>query len=767
MSAGEKRVKLYERLPEIYRIRDAEQDPPGQLQSYLGIAEEALGAVHESIESLYDDLFIETCDPWVIPYIADLLGTSHLKGDPWAIRADVADTIALRRRKGTLGGLEKLTFDLTQWHTHCVELRENLAWNQHINHLRPDDSGRGWQSGIGSAPARGGMAMIRAGARLDRLNTPYDSFARMPDLKPPAGDVPRYNLPNLAVYLWRLKDYRIVASRPVPLDPEKIRALKGNAAEVVCFDVHPLGYPVRLFNAHGTEAEDDMLFLAGIDKMPGPILFSQLDIPDPVGGDGGCVSIGTYDPGKPPEEIKPTDAGLQLYMPGGFFGSGWKIRGADLSDLTRGLTPRLQGREIAVDPTIGRIAFGADQEDREQLEKELIVTYTYGAVGPVGAHPVSRLSGGEDPAPAQDLKAELQRAQADRSASTLDIMIDDNSVHDLDIDAIVLDRPLVIRAASEKRPIVRLSHPLQFLAEDQRRKDIFVRLEGLHITRGDGFCAAPVAAPPSAAGETVPGAGSTRARKAKAADVSPVPEPALIEQANLRKLEISGCTLDPGCYEKKDGLIAYTGRMRPSMCLTGPDTLEYAPAIEIVQSITGPLLIDHGYRLSLKDSIVDAGCGVRDAADSGSLAISGAAEGPENAWGPVTDVDGVTVFGRTLVEQISGLGGIWVHALQAFNNQKGCVRFSYFPDEDNELPQNYQCARGPGVRLKFTSERFGDPAYGQLSRLADFRIRERGPDDDAMGAFGFLYEAHKWRNLQIRFREFMPAGTRLLIIPYT
>ena len=34
--------------------------------------------------------FIETCAPWVVPYIADLVGTSHLKGDPRTLRADTA-----------------------------------------------------------------------------------------------------------------------------------------------------------------------------------------------------------------------------------------------------------------------------------------------------------------------------------------------------------------------------------------------------------------------------------------------------------------------------------------------------------------------------------------------------------------------------------------------------------------------------------------------------------------------------------------------------
>ena len=62
---------------------------------------------------------------------------------------------------------------------------------------------------------------------------------------------------------------------------------------------------------------------------------------------------------------------------------------------------------------------------------------------------------------------------------------------------------------------------------------------------------------------------------------------------------------------------------------------------------------------------------------------------------------------------------------------------------------------------------FRHPAYGQLARTSDYRILEKGPDEDAMGAFGFIKEAHKWRNICIRFREFMPVGVRALLIPVT
>ncbi len=137
--------------------------------------------------------------------------------------------------------------------------------------------------------------------------------------------------------------------------------------------------------------------------------------------------------------------------------------------------------------------------------------------------------------------------------------------------------------------------------------------------------------------------------------------------------------------------------------------------------------------------------------------------------GPATRVSGVTILGRMRVESLEGAGGIWVHALEVLDTQRGCIKFSYFSGEAaDRLPQNHGCVKGTAARLRFRSEAFGEPGVRHSWRAAtDERIREQGPHDDQMGAFGFLLEAHKWRNLQIRFREFMPVGIRPLLIAVT
>jgi len=74
---------------------------------------------------------------------------------------------------------------------------------------------------------------------------------------------------------------------------------------------------------------------------------------------------------------------------------------------------------------------------------------------------------------------------------------------------------------------------------------------------------------------------------------------------------------------------------------------------------------------------------------------------------------------------------------------------------------------GTEAVLAFTDERFGMPGYAQLRRRSDVRILEQGPGRDMMGAFGYLRNTHKWKNISIRFREFMPVGVRPVPIPVT
>mgnify|MGYP006186738157 FL=1 len=144
-----------------------------------------------------------------------------------------------------------------------------------------------------------------------------------------------------------------------------------------------------------------------------------------------------------------------------------------------------------------------------------------------------------------------------------------------------------------------------------------------------------------------------------------------------------------------------------------------------------------------------------------------AATDPETAWGAPLAFDGLTCFGAVRVAAVGGLGGLFTRRFEVLDNQHGCIKWSAFAGDGDRLPPNHFCVHAPDARLVFTSERFNDPGYAQLARTADRRIRTLGPDDDEMGAFGFQLEAHKWINLQVRLREFMPVGVRPLVLPIT
>lgn len=443
--ATEPRVPLYDRIPEIHRIEDAKQAPAEPLRALLALVEETFGAVHENIESLYHDLFIETCDDWAIPYIADLLGTSHLKGDPVTLRRDVAGTIGWRRRKGTLGAIESITEALTGWGVHAAELFNDLAWAQDLDHQRPDAGGLapyGLATVDRHTVVRGGTAVIRDPSTLALLGTPFDPFARMPDFRIPRdGDV-RPNLQNLAIFLWRLAPYRVGPSRPVHRGTGQTGLAAPSAARVVRLDLHPLGEPVALFNLGALEAGEAPLG-AGPDLKPGPIHPARLDSMRPplhrgatapsapgvgdlwldtahdtwhqfdgsawialeelvveelAGGASGrpelYVAVAAYHPAAgQPQRV--SELALELHLPEAPFSpfdpTAWRIRGADLMAWEQGLRQPLDEREIAIDPRLGRIAIGVRTADEARaVRDDLRAVFTYGAVGPVGAHPVDR-----------------------------------------------------------------------------------------------------------------------------------------------------------------------------------------------------------------------------------------------------------------------------------------------------------------------------------------------------------------------------------------
>ena len=779
------RLPLFQRLPEIYQIRDSEQRPPGQLEAFVGLVDRVQTALHDDIAALYLDFFIETCNPWVIPYIADLVGTSHLAGDPHDLRADVARTVRNRRRKGTLRAIESVVSSLSGWAVHAIEMRERLLWAQHLNHQRPDAGGvppLSRVTGIAAA-ARGGSVTLRDPALLSLLGGPFEPFAHSVDLKPPQADA--YNLSDLAIFLWRLKSYRVPVSQPCFRAIGTIPPNPGFAYFAVRFDLHPVGDPMVLFNSHPFNPDADPPLLTSGDAVPGPIPAARLVQDSPAGRPDSYVRVTTYDEAtgpKRPEAPDYDDPGLVLHLPKAFAGVRWRFRGANLCAWEAGLRPPLRLHEIAIDPSRGRLLFGlggtAPAVEAEPLRDYLRVSASYGFVGPTGAHPVGRpalplaLKRGADPALAASpwesepptviqvdfhadpfaLRKALDNLPSLRAPMIIEIV--DSMTHDLDLAAVVgigneggkqvllLPKSVWIRAVGGERPVIRMKQPLAFAplnvsmsdADQETMSVLAVRLEGLYVTRDAGFPA----------------------------------DGALIERAALNQLHITGCTLDPGGFVTLKGPRAplwSAMRLTDDFGFTDPAVFTQTPDVRIERSIVGALGIGTSYTLTLSGSIVDAGTGVGET--PGAFALCAPTATPAAGWGPELIVDGMTCFGRMRVTRATGAGGIWTGRLEVHDNQAGCIRFSCFSGDRDRIPPNHGCVFATSAPLRFTSEAFGSAGYAQLTTCTDLHIREQGPADDEMGAFGYLLSSHKWKNVGIRLREYTPIGVRPVLLPVT
>src|SRR5712691_11561149 len=120
-------AKLWQLVPAVYRSLDSEPTTPGPLRELVNRIGGQAAVLRRSIDRLWEDQSIESCDDWIIPYIGDLLATRLVAClDARAQRIDVAKTIYYRRRKGTLGLLEELATDIALHDARVVELFRRL-----------------------------------------------------------------------------------------------------------------------------------------------------------------------------------------------------------------------------------------------------------------------------------------------------------------------------------------------------------------------------------------------------------------------------------------------------------------------------------------------------------------------------------------------------------------------------------------------------------------------------------------------------------------
>ncbi|MDQ6744413.1 MAG: hypothetical protein M3Z27_00090 [Actinomycetota bacterium] len=365
--------RLFELLPAVYRDQDA--DNGDVLRALLGIVTEQVDVVERDIAQLYDDLFIETSREWVIPYVGDLVANDLLY-DPSRIddsatasavlpdlsdltgpslrphiavrtRADVANTIYYRRRKGTLPMLEELARDVTGWAAHAVEFMELVGWAQQLEHHRPQAA----------------MLDVRSLERDDRVGGAFDDATHTVDVRSVGQRDGWHHHRHVGFFLWRLGAFPL---RRVPARP---------ASAPWRFHFNPLGNAAPLFSR--MRREGDEAGLATELHVPGPIrrAFFQQDLtnhkttPPPAATD----LYGT--PANPEASIDVTRNGT--HVPAA------QIACARLHPWP---AARPVGNVVAIDVAVGRLVLGDGFVGSSRVDVDLV----YGFPAEIGGGPYER-----------------------------------------------------------------------------------------------------------------------------------------------------------------------------------------------------------------------------------------------------------------------------------------------------------------------------------------------------------------------------------------
>lgn len=425
--------RLYALLPAVYRVNDAAQG--GRLKALLSVIAEQVAVLDENLTQLYDDQFIETCAEWVVPYIGDVIGVRSLHGvgdRSESGRAQVANTLASRRRKGTAAVIEQLARDVTgrnakvAWHANVVEFFPLLATTQSIkNHRRLDNRA---------------LISVRQPHRLERIGTSFDPLPHTAEVGRIAVNQGRYNIPNIGIFMWRLAAYPLVAATPWRVGPRR-------------YTVSPFGSPVQLYSK--PEPEAHITQLAAPINVPMPITRRAMaHQPELYYGAARSVSLSA--------------GGVEIPAS--------RIIVADLSDAASDTWSYTSPDRYLLDPVLGRVATPADEDDPADLR----VTYHYGFSADVGGGAYDRSATVERPASISlpDDQATIPDALANRPGEVVEIT--DNGLYVWDGSPLLTaaaGESLELRSADERRAAIRLGAELVITGGE----DAEVVLSGLMI----------------------------------------------------------------------------------------------------------------------------------------------------------------------------------------------------------------------------------------------------------------------------------------------
>ncbi|MFE1782048.1 hypothetical protein ACFW9F_05515 [Streptomyces sp. NPDC059506] len=746
---------LADLLPQWHRLRDAEEGEP--LRALLAVIAEQADLVRTAIEEGYEDAFVETCGDWVLPHLGDLVGYRILPGYEQVLsdglagagggdraasrrrlaarlapRRDVADTVADRRRKGTSALLEELSAKVAEWPARAVEFSRLLAAAQPV---RP--TGTGQDAADAVRLSRGRTADLRDGSALALLGGPFETTARSADVRRaasrrrPGGRTPA----GVGVFVWRLKPYSVTRGPAYCVD---------RARNLYTFSI--LGNDTPLVTR--PEPEPSAAHTATVDNVPGYVGRRLLaDRLADYYGPGRSLAIWRDGDGEP---VPPADVVV-----------------ADLS----GWTYRPRRGQVAVDPVLGRIAFGA----RSAPRRGVWVTYHHAFSDDTGGGEYPR-----EPAPAPgaalyrvgpgrrheritDAYEQWRRDKAEgRAGGEAVIELTHSGAHQeqLDFDLEPGDH-LRLRAAEGTRPVLRL------LDWYSNRPDA-LNVRAAHEEHADR------------AGRAGRGEHADRAGRGGA--------PRFVLDGLLvcgRGVNVTGpvgsvtvrhCTLVPGWSLEPE--CEPLSPDEPSLVLD-----RTSACVRIERSILGTIRVvgdevgTDPLEIHITDSVLDATGPDREALSAPDCRHAHA----------VLHARRTTVVGEVHTHAVAvGENCVFDGRVHVARRGTGCLRFSYVPP-GSRTPRRHHCqpdlvreaVREAGgtaedeelesarVRPRFTSTRYGTPAYVQLAADCAAEIVRGAEDGSELGAFHELFQPQRQDNLSARIEEFVPAGTDAGIVHVT
>ncbi len=709
---------IYSLLPAVFRTRDAAQGAP--LQALFEVLEAQYGIVRDNLAQLYDDQFIETCAPWVIPYLGQLIGyntvyTAALTSPD--SRAEVANTIGYRRRKGTLVALEQITHDVSGRTTMAVEEFRRLVTTLSLRDVRPchhDTAslrcGLDWEHQDGPFSRLNRTIDVRNISPRVRAVTPPDAAPLDIVLHGPG----RFNIHNVAVWLWRWQSWTVANAPAFPL---------GDGG----YFFSALGGPIPLFQATPQESA------------PFAALITEAGVPEPISIRRFAADLAAFYPAS--FELVADNQPVPLSQ----------IVCANLEERPDGSVCTVPSGMIAIDPERGRIQYAAGLT----LPSGLRVNYNYGAPAPIAGGPYDRTLSIVQPATESgaafiNSSAPFLAVVGSPTYPTLESAVQawnqlpPNSAGTIFLPnfesyAIDLTGPSAIQIPAESLLLIASASFTQ---------------EG--VPEWKNACATlhgniEVIAPTATLG---PDGIALPAGQVQINGIWLSGQ--LILSGGEACVQVSDSTLVPGIALTSIGEPTQPGE--PSV--TGSPT---AVTLCLNRVVTGPIALPSTCSARICSSIVDACSPWCPAFAGADMASPGASLHIEDSTviGRVRP-QAIRLASNTIFHARIGRNDPWLAPVWANRVQTGCVRFCWLPS-GSIAPRQYQClppdaASQPSLEPQFITLHFGLPGYCLLSGDTPVAVWKGADNGSQIGVFYQIQETEAVANVQIRSQEYLPAN---------